>query len=171
MCVLDFLTFSGGSAALLGRGRTIHYHHRMGNFEAPLPSFVRKNERREIRHAVKWECEVVRERDFRRVAKSTLDVSPDGMLVPIDVDLVPGESVIVSFCAPRLGIWFDTEATVTRVLRGRRRFEHVAAALRFSTLDRVKRFILRSHLRRVPPPLPRRVQRIDWAKTIVRMAS
>lgn len=93
------------------------------------------------------------------------------MLVPIASDLVPGENVIVSFHAPRLDLWFDTEATVTRVLRGRRSFDHVAAALRFSTLDRVKRFILRSHLRRVPPPLPRRVQRIDWARTIGRMSA
>ncbi len=143
----------------------------MGNFEAPLPSFVRKNERREIRRAVRWTCQVVREKDFRCVAETTLDLSPDGMLVPIALDLAPGENVIVSFHAPRLDLWFDTEATVTRVLRGRRSFDYVAAALRFSTLDRVKRFILRSHLRRVPPPLPRRVQRIDWPRTIGRMSA
>lgn len=132
-----------------------------------MPLFVRKNERREVRRAISMTCQIVRERDFRLVSEKALDVSPDGMLVATDVELEPGENVFVSFRATELGLWFDTEARVARVIRGRRPGDRGrGVALRFSTLPRVKRLILRGHLRRVPPPIPRRAQRIDWAATI-----
>lgn len=132
-----------------------------------MPLFVRKNERREVRRALVMPCQIVRERDFRLVAEEALDVSPDGMLVSSDVELDPGENVFVSFRATELGIWFDTEARVARVIRGRRPGDKGRGiALRFSTMPRVKRFILRGHLRNVPPPVPRRAQRIDWAATV-----
>lgn len=132
-----------------------------------MPLFVRKNERREVRRAISMTCQIVRERDFRLVSEKALDVSPDGMLVATDVELEAGENVFVSFRATALGIWFDTEARVARVIRGRRPGDKGRGiALRFSTMPRVKRLILRGHLRRVPPPIPRRAQRIDWAATI-----
>ena len=133
--------------------------------------YVRKNERREIRRAVEIACQVVRERDFRLVAERTLDVSPDGMRIASAIDLEPGDNLIVSFQATGLGLWFDTEATVTRLIRGRRPGDRgPGAALAFSSLDRVKRLILRGHLRRLPPPIPRRPPRIDWAATVQRVA-
>lgn len=129
--------------------------------------FVRRNDRREVRRAASFACTVVRERDFREVAKRAVDISPDGMLVSTEHDLEVGESMIVSFQATSLGLWFDTEAKVTRVVRGRRGDDRGGGVgLSFSTLDKVKRLILRGHLRRVPPPLPRRTQRIDWTATI-----
>jgi len=129
--------------------------------------FARRNDRREVRRALGITCQVVRERDFRLVAERALDVSPDGMLVQTAHDLEVGESLIVSFKATQLGLWFDTEANVARVVKGRRDGDRGAAiGLSFSTLDRVKRLILRGNLRRVPPPLPRRTQRIDWSATV-----
>lgn len=128
---------------------------------------VRKNDRREVRRDLPLKCQIVRDRDFSLVAERALDVSPDGMLVVTDVDLEPGESVFVSFRATELGIWFDTEAEVARVIRGRRPGDRgKAVGIRFSSMSRVKRFILRNHLRRFPPPLPRRAQRIDWTATV-----
>jgi len=129
--------------------------------------FVRRNDRREVRRAAGITCQVVRERDFRLVAERALDVSPDGMLVQTESELEVGESLIVSFKATQLGLWFDTEASVARIVKGRRDGDRGAGiGLSFSTLDRVKRLILRGHLRRVPPPLPRRTQRIDWSATV-----
>jgi len=129
--------------------------------------FVRRNDRREVRRAMGITCQVVRERDFRLVAERALDVSPDGMLVQTESELEMGESLIVSFKATQLGLWFDTEASVARIVKGRRDGDRGAGiGLSFSTLDRVKRLILRGHLRRVPPPLPRRTQRIDWSATV-----
>jgi len=129
--------------------------------------FVHRNDRREVRRAVGLTCQVVRERDFRLIADQAIDLSPDGMLVASDHDMAIGESLIVSFKATQLGLWFDTEASVARVIKGRRPGDRGAGVgLSFSTLDRVKRLILRGHLRRVPPPLPRRSQRIDWTATV-----
>lgn len=120
-----------------------------------------------MRRAITLLCQIVRERDFRLVSEKALDVSPDGMLVATDIGLEIGENVFVSFQATELGIWFDSEATVARVIHGRRSGDKGrGVALRFSTMSRVKRFILRGHLRRVPPPVPRRAQRIDWTATI-----
>ncbi len=132
-----------------------------------MPHFVRKNDRREVRRSVKLTCQVVREKDFTLVSDQAVDLSPDGMLVLSDRDLSPGENVFVTFRATSLGLWFDTEARVARVVNGRRRGDRGRAiGLSFSTLDRVKRLILRGHLRRVPPPVPRRAQRIDWTATV-----
>lgn len=129
---------------------------------------VRRNDRREIRKGLRLACQVVRERDFRLVAETTLDLSPNGMLVPSTHFFERGENMIVSFQATHLGLWFDTEATVARLVEGRRVEDRgvTGVALKFTTLDSVKRLILRGHLRRVPPPLPRRAQRIDWTATI-----
>lgn len=129
--------------------------------------FVHRNDRREVRRAVALTCQVVRERDFRLIADQAVDLSPDGMLVATEHDMAVGESLIVSFKATQLGLWFDSEASVTRIVNGRRDGDRgPAIGLSFSSLDRVKRLILRGHLRRVPPPLPRRTQRIDWSATV-----
>jgi hypothetical protein len=129
--------------------------------------FMRRNDRREIRRAAMFTCQVVRERDFRLIAERALDISPDGMFVPTDHDMVVGDSLIVSFKATQLGLWFDSEASVARVIKGRRDGDAGSGVgLSFTSLDRVKRLILRGHLRRVPPPLPRRTQRIDWTATV-----
>jgi hypothetical protein len=136
-----------------------------------MPQLVRKNDRREVRRAVSVPCQIVRERDFRLVAETALDVSPDGMLIKTEVDLSPGENVFVSFRATELGIWFDSEARVARVIHGRRPGDKGrAVGISFSTMSRVKRFILRGHLRKVPPPVPRRAQRIDWSATVMDIA-
>ncbi len=133
---------------------------------------VRKNDRREVRRAISLPCQIVRERDFRLVAEPALDVSPDGMLLSTEVELEPGENVFVSFRATELGLWFDSEAKVARVIRGRRPGDKGrAVGIRFETMSRVKRFILRNHLRKVPPPIPRRNQRIDWTATVMEIGS
>jgi hypothetical protein len=99
------------------------------------------------------------------VAETALDVSSDGMLIKTEIDLSPGENVFVSFRATELGIWFDSEARVARVIQGRRPGDKgKAVGIEFSTMSRVKRFILRNHLKKTPPPVPRRTQRVDWSK-------
>jgi hypothetical protein len=113
------------------------------------------NQRRTMRRALRVPCQVVRERDFRLVGERTLDVSTDGMLVASDVPVLTGEAVIVTFCEPRTGQWFDAEATVARVTHGRRAGEHGRCiGLRFERVDAVARADLAVALRGVPPPLP-----------------
>ncbi len=124
-------------------------------------------QRRVIRRSVRLACQVVRERDFKLLASTTLDLSPDGVLVPTEADAVSGDEVIVSFRATPFGLWFDTDGEVVRVLHGRRRGEAGRClGIRFASLDAVSRLILRGDLRRIPPPVPQRDARIDYARTL-----
>jgi c-di-GMP-binding flagellar brake protein YcgR len=134
--------------------------------------FVRKNDRKTTRHHVRIDCQVIRERDFSLVGHRTLDLSADGMLVRTSDDVKVGETMLVSFQATPLGIWFDTHAEVTRLVRGRRpEDEGRAFGLKFIDLAPISRLILRGHLRRTPPPLPKRPRRIDYAATIHKIAA
>jgi len=142
---------------------------------AGLPTFfVPKNTRREIRRSIPLTCRVVREHDFRLLGTRALDVSPDGMLVMSVRDAEPGDALIVSFRATELGLWFDAEGVVARVVRGRRpRDRGRCLGIRFTKFDAVSRLVLRSHLRRTAPPVPARPPnegRVDYAATIRKIA-
>jgi len=130
----------------------------------------RRNDRKIRRHGAKLRCQVVRERDFRLLGTQTLDVSADGMRVALDTEeeVRVGEALLVSVEATPFGLWFDGEAQVARVIHGRRPSDRGRAiGLRFDHLPSVARLILRGALRRVPPPVPARPQRIDYAASIV----
>jgi c-di-GMP-binding flagellar brake protein YcgR len=79
-----------------------------------------KNRRYAHRRRVQLDCQVVTERDFKLVARRSLDLSEDGMMVLADAEVTAGEQVFVSFRAPRRKTWIDAEATVVRVGKGRR---------------------------------------------------
>jgi hypothetical protein len=129
--------------------------------------FRRKNERKSVRKVTSVTCQVVREHDFKLVGESTLDLSPDGMLVPTELDVAPGDVLIVSFQTTDFGIWFDTEAVAARVVHGKRNTDkQKAVGVRFETLDKVKRLILKGHLRKARPPVPARTPRIDYSATV-----
>jgi hypothetical protein len=118
-----------------------------------LPSLSRS--RRPIRHTVQIPCQIVRERDFRLVADRIVNLSLGGMLVGPADPVLTGEKLIVSFPAPIWGRWIDAEATVARVLHGRRPGEfRRALGLEFDGLDAWSRFVLEENLRRIPPAPP-----------------
>jgi hypothetical protein len=88
-------------------------------------------------------CEVVRERDFRRVGTRVLDLSSKGMLVESELPVLTGEQVIVSFKGPS-GRFYDL------VLHGRRRGDrHRAAGLVFD-IDPFSELLLCESLRGAP---------------------
>jgi hypothetical protein len=133
---------------------------------------VRKNDRREIRRALRLHCRVVVPYGKAIIADTSYDLSPEGMLVRAIEPLSVGDEVEVAFRATDLGIWFDTEAHIARIVHGRRPGDHGKCyGLRFDSLSAVQRLILRGHYRRVPPPLPKRVQRIDYAATVGKIIS
>ena len=128
-------------------------------------------QRRAIRRAVRIPCRVVRSLDAQLLGTQTLDLSPDGMLVPCDAGAEIGDACLVTFTFTDLSIRFAAEATIARVLQGRRPGDPGrAVGLRFQNFDAVKRLILSGHLRKIPPPLPQREQRIDYAATIWQIA-
>jgi PilZ domain len=142
---------------------------------------VRRKQRRSMRRSVRVDCQVVREHDFRLIGQRAVDLSDDGMLVLSDaqatsalvsrrgrrLDVLTGEEVIVSFRAPTTRLWFDCTATVARVIHGRRPGDWGACVgLSFDGMDEVTRAFLRAELRGLPPPMPGREVRVDYAETV-----
>jgi len=118
---------------------------------------ARPSRRIATRRQVLLPCQAVRERDFKLIADRTVDVSIEGMLVPLNVDemVLTGETILVSFPIP--GLWIDAEATVTRIVHGRRPCDDgLAAGLEFDVISPSARAALAGYLHGRPPPLPRR---------------
>jgi hypothetical protein len=95
---------------------------------------------RPVRRSVQVPCQVVRERDFRLLARWMVDLSPEGMRVRADLPVLTGEVVIVSFLMPIARAWIDAEAYVARVIHGRRPHDRGRElGIHFEHLDRVAR--------------------------------
>jgi hypothetical protein len=130
-------------------------------------TLVHVQQRRIVRRAMRVECQVVREHDFRLLGSRAVDLSPMGMQVMAQERVLTGEPVIVSFRLPLSSWWFDTEATVARVVHGRRPGDVGRCfGLSFETLEADVSAFLRRALRGVPPPLPMREPRVDYAATV-----
>jgi hypothetical protein len=129
---------------------------------------VTAHQRRALRRAVRVDCQVVREHDFKLLGDWALDLSTDGMLIVTRDDVLTGEDVIVSFPIPRTRVIVDAVATVARVIHGRRPSDRHRRALgiSFESLDPEHRRLLRVGLRDIPPPLPARSPRVDYAASI-----
>ena len=137
-----------------------------------LRTLVAAQQRRALRRAIRVDCQVVRERDFRLVGSRGVDLSPAGMLVMAQEPALTGEPVVVSFRLPRSSFWFDAQATVVRVIHGRRPGDPGRClGLAFDGVEPDVECFLRSALRGLPPPLPRRDRRIDYAASIRRAAA
>jgi hypothetical protein len=129
--------------------------------------------RRPMRHTVKLNCQVVRERDFRLIADRIDNLSTWGALVTPADPVLTGERLLVSFQVPRHSVWIDTEATVTRVVHGRRPGEHSRSlGLEFDELRPWHRYLLKQALSAAPPappgPRPGRRQRMS-ARELARL--
>jgi len=118
--------------------------------------WVVTNRRGALRHAVQISCQVVRERDFRLIADTIVDLSTSGMLVTPADPVLTGERVIASFRLPGSTYWIDVEGTVARVVHGRRPAEHTRAlALEFDPLPGLSELVLATALQSTPPAPPR----------------
>ncbi len=135
------------------------------------PFVVYARDRRTIRRLARHGCEVVRERDFRRVGHRILDLSAGGMRVVADTPVLTGETMLVSFRAPGSDLFVDAEATVTRVIHGRRPEDRgLALGLKFRAMEEESRRVLSLSLLRLPAPWAERAPRVDWAKTVKSIA-
>jgi hypothetical protein len=99
-------------------------------------------------------CEVVRARDYRLVGTRIHDLSSRGMLLETDMPILTGESLVVTFAGPPGAWdrgWYTCDATVTRVVHGRRRGDvRRAVGVAFETLDPCAELWLCEHLRASP---------------------
>jgi hypothetical protein len=98
-----------------------------------------------------------------------VDLSESGALVgPADPALT-GERIIVSFRIPRSTVWVDAEATITRVVHGRRPGEYSRAlAIEFDDLEALPRFMLQEALRVAPPAPPKSAPGRRSSQSLVR---
>ena len=116
---------------------------------------ARASRRIATRRGVTLPCQAVRERDFKLIADRTLDISVDGLLLPVAEHVLTGETLIISFPIP--GMWIDAEASVTRVVHNRRPGDDVlACGVLFDVISPSARAALAGYLHGKPPPLPRR---------------
>jgi hypothetical protein len=110
---------------------------------------------RHTRRLARLPCQVVRERDFRLVADTIANLSPTGLLVTPADPVLTGERLLVSFQVPGSSLWIDTEATVTRVVHGRRPGEYSRAlGLEFDPLPIAAKLALEHSLGRLMPVPP-----------------
>jgi hypothetical protein len=99
---------------------------------------------------VQTPCEVVRARDYSLVGTRTLDLSAKGMLLETETSVLTGEELLVLFRSPS-GDWYDYDATVARVLHGRRHCDRRrAVGIAFDPIDPWREILLCEALRRAP---------------------
>jgi hypothetical protein len=124
-------------------------------------------ERSTVRYGMHVDCQVVRDRDFKRIGRGSLDVSLTGMLVQCTYSAELGDEVIVSFQTPRLREYVDAVAIVTRLIAGRRPGDlGLAMGITFTSIDDVSFAALKRALNNVPTVRGRRASRIDYAQTL-----
>lgn len=101
-------------------------------------------------------CQAVREHDFTLVADRVIDMSLDGVMLPLSKRVLTGETLLLSFALPG-GVWIDTEATVARVVHGRRPGDDgLAMGVVFDHIAASSRAALAAFLHGRRAPLPRR---------------
>ena len=71
---------------------------------------ARSRSTRSPRFSLRMACQVVRERDFKLVATSVMNVSESGLFVDGDEPVRFGEKIIVTFYSPATRNWIDAES-------------------------------------------------------------
>ena len=139
---------------------------------------VRARQRRALRRRFRSRCQAVALDQFRLVGERVLDLSTRGMLLACDQRVELGDDLLVTFPAPEIEdgaeqpIWIDAEAEVTRRIGGFRAGDlGYCVGLRFTRMDRASRDELLARLAGLPPPVPQRLPRADYAETVRRIAT
>jgi hypothetical protein len=129
-------------------------------------------QRNTMRRAVKTPCWAVSLSRGRLLGERLLDLSPEGMFLECRSEVSAGDGVFIVFKAPGSGsLWLRADAEVARVIEGRRdRDRAYGAGLKITRLKNGSYFDLGRCLKGLPPPLPGRHLRVDYAETIRRLA-
>jgi hypothetical protein len=124
------------------------------------------------RRIANTDCQIVRERDFRLVARTVVDLSLDGLLALAEERVLTGEPLIIAFRAPRTSTWIETEAVVARVSHGRRPGDRgTTLGISFEDLPPLARALLGVTLMGLPFPKPTRKRRIERLRMVRRAPS
>jgi hypothetical protein len=106
------------------------------------------------------------------LGEQAVDLSSDGMLLDCKERVLVGDEVFIVFKAPGpSGLWLRADAEVARVVEGKRQNDTLyGAGLRFTRIDPRSHNELSRRLIGYPPPLPGRHQRMDYARSVLRIA-
>jgi hypothetical protein len=141
-------------------------------YDRGMIELVRSRRRNALRRGYNVPCQAVRMRGFRLVGGQLLDVSHRGALLDCNGAVSLGDELIVSFEAPtRDGggrIVVDATAEVRRI---RRTAEGARVGLAFVDMAWDDRAALYVGLSRVPPRVPVQRPFVDYAATVLRIAS
>ncbi len=145
---------------------------------APTSSeFIYASNRLEVRRNLRLRCQVVTQEAFRLVGDVALDLSLTGILVRCSGDISSGDASLgdtslgdhVYVSLPILGgsAWLDTEGEVRRMVHGRRGPDRgLCAGIAFTSLQLAEYSLLRAGLSQLPPPVPTRPLRRDYARSM-----
>ncbi len=135
------------------------------DFEADV--IAEATDRASLRRAARTPCQVVADDGFRLLGEWTLDLSGDGLLVRSDASARIGELVYISLQVPQGRSWIDAEGEIVRVVRGLRRSDAARGlGVRFTRISAFDRALLSGALELLPPVMPARRMRRDYAATV-----
>jgi hypothetical protein len=136
------------------------------------PTLFHSSQRSSMRRAVKTPCWAVSLNRGRLLGERLLDLSPEGMFLECRSEVGAGDGVFIVFKAPGSGgLWLRADAEVARVIQGRRDGDRAyGAGLKITRLKNGSYFELGQRLRGLPPPLPGRHLRVDYAEMVRRIA-
>ncbi len=136
------------------------------------PILQTAKDRLALRRRVRMPCQVIDEEGFTLLARECFDLSVRGMGVKAMVPAPIGTPLIVSFRVPGSSFHLDLEARVARIVWGRRREDrHPSLGIELLSLDALSRAVLTARLRGLPPPVPLRPVRVDYAASVAAIAA
>ncbi len=125
-----------------------------------------------LRRCVRMPCQVIDEEGFTLLSRECFDLSLRGMGVRAMAPAPIGTPLIVSFRVPGSSFVCDLEARVARVVWGRRSEDrYPSLGIELLSLDPLSRAVLAARLRGLPPPVPMRRVRVDYAASIAAIAA
>ena len=128
-------------------------------------------DRSAVRRNVRVPCTISAGDGHDAVTTECLDISADGMRIAAAQELPLGSRLQVALTLPETETKVRVEASVQRVGRGRRRGERaMELGLRFLDCSVVDGAILDASLNGLPPPVPARRLRMDYAASVLRIA-
>jgi hypothetical protein len=124
-------------------------------------------QRTTMRRHVSIPCQLVSEPGFHLIGDHCVDLSLKGMQVRANRLARMWTPVLISFRIPDSNIYCDAEGIICRVVWGRRdEDEFPSYGVHFTAMSKTTHRILAARLRGMPPPVPARQVRIDYAASV-----
>jgi Tfp pilus assembly protein PilZ len=145
----------------------LHLHVRLGIEVFAMSSIEPCHDRLSLRKRAHVPCQAVAEDGFRLLGAQLLDVSPKGALVASNGTARLGEPVLLSLRVPGTRHWIDAEGRVSRVVRGTRTSDRgPAIGIELTRMDALDRAMLMGAIETLPPAVPARKLRRDYASAV-----